>query len=61
MKKTELRKELMEIINSMTDLETEMARVSFYDKGANENKIADWVNRYSKLSSRLDKVWKSLK
>lgn len=53
--------ELGDIATKMTELETKMARSSFHDGQASEDMIAGWVVESSRLSSRLNKVWKSVK
>jgi hypothetical protein len=60
MPKKNTKKEIGEIVTAMTQLEIEMARQS-YPNGASQSQVAEWVLKSTKLSSRLDKVWKSLK
>ena len=56
-----LKTELGKIVTEMTDLEVRMAQHSFYNNGATTFDVARWVTDSTKLSSRLDKIWKSLK
>jgi hypothetical protein len=61
MKKKELKERIVEIVNGMTKLEVEMAQTSFYNKGATLDDVIKWVNTSTKLSSKLDKIYKELK
>ncbi len=58
----EQKDELAHIIDGMSQLETKMAQTGFYNPALlTKDKVVEWVNESSKLSSRLDKVWKGIK
>lgn len=60
MKTKEFKYKLLEIVGEMTGLEVEMAQAHYYGDNLKE-KVPQWVIAYGKLSSRLDKLAKSLK
>ena len=60
LKKENFKKDLLKIVNEMTDLEVEMARKSYEFNGATVPMVAEWVTRSSFMSSKLDKLYKEL-
>ena len=53
------KQEIAEVIDGMGELETTIAQHSHYDGAATKAVQVEWVNKLSKLTSKLDKVWKA--
>lgn len=58
MKKKNL-KDINDIIGDLTNLETELARQSHYEKSANQDKILEWFGKLNKITSKLDGFYKT--
>lgn len=52
-------KDINDIIGYLSNLETELARQSHYEKYANQDKILEWFGELNKITSRLNDFYKT--